>query len=95
MDSLADKLEKDGYLSVHQLARYLKECHPIAAVTHPTLLRYIREGKLRAQYPDQPYHTKVEKEEIERFIKEGVRKIEVGDPSPPLSNGSKPPKESE
>lgn len=69
--SLNDELEEHGFLSVHKTVKYIEQYHPIAKVSYGTLRKLIDEGRVIAVYPDQRYRTKIEKTEIERFIRDG------------------------
>lgn len=69
MDSLADKLAEQGYLTASGFCDYVKEVRPILAVSYPTLMRYIKDGKIRSVTVGG--QTRISKEEIEKYLKNG------------------------
>lgn len=69
MISLERKLERDGYLSLNQFVKYLKDYHPEAGMSYPTARRLIHDGKLRAIKQGNQY--RVRRAEVERWVAEG------------------------
>lgn len=67
--SLERKLERDGYLSLNQFVKYLREYAPQASMSYPTARRMILDGHLRAIKQGQQY--RVRRAEVERWVAEG------------------------
>lgn len=68
--SLEEHLEQRGYLTVHQLEKYLKEYHPRRAVSGPTLRRYLEKGYLT--FTEVGGQRRVDKEAIKLYIANGT-----------------------
>lgn len=69
MVSLHRKLETQGYLSLNQFVKYLKEYQPQAAMSYPTALKLVAERKLRARIVGS--QNRITYEEAQRWVAEG------------------------
>lgn len=69
MSSLTAELELNGYLSLNKFVRFLKDVAPHASASYPTMLRYVRQGKLRAIPVGS--QLRIPRTEVERWMREG------------------------
>jgi len=69
MDSLANKLGINGWLSLNEFVKYLAESHPQHKISYPTALRMVNSGKLRVTTVGVTY--RVYQAEVTRYLREG------------------------
>lgn len=67
--NLQRELERKGYLSLVKFTKYLKEYEPQAAISYPTALKLVREGKLNARRVGSMY--RILRTEVARWVAEG------------------------
>lgn len=79
-DSLTIELESKGYLSLQKFVKYLKDNHPHAAISYPTAVRLVKEGKLRAIRVGQQH--RLLRKEVVRWVAEGNRESPSDSPEP-------------
>ncbi len=68
--SLQDLLDRQGFLTINALVKYLKQYHPDKAVTYPTIQRWTERGIL--QYYKYGGQYRVKKESIDKLVKYGT-----------------------
>lgn len=68
--SLADQLQQNGYLTAHQLVKYLAENFPTRKVSYPTMLRYVAKGYLVGTQVGGQF--RLSKASIENYLKYGT-----------------------
>ncbi len=81
--SLTRQLETSGYLTLNKFVKYLKSVAPQAAVSYPTALKYVKEGKIHAIPVGSQY--RIDRIEVERWIREGNSTITFGSGGYPKS----------
>jgi len=74
--SLAEELDKLGYLTVNKLTMYLKAYHPIVSVSYPVINKYVKAGKIKSVKAGE--HYRIPKASIEHFIEHGPLQVEEG-----------------
>lgn len=68
-DSSIRQLEMRGYLSLNGFVDYLHAHAPEAAISYPTAVKLVGEGKIKARRVGGTW--RIGREEIERWISEG------------------------
>lgn len=74
------QLETAGYLSLNQFVSYLQQYQPHAAVSYPTAVKLVRDGKIKANRIGNQW--RILRREVERWVSEGNYDVDFSGPYP-------------
>lgn len=83
MHSSDDLLKERGYLTINQLTRYLKECHPALAMSFPVLKRYCQKEGSSLPCVEVGGQFRVLKSHIDAYVAVKMAEIEGSERASP------------